>query len=166
MVRAPAQAGPSGARGARRAVLLRQVRGEHRAGDEVTDQAQAAHAVFAGAALPRAPPARNPLRRCAPPQAEGTDRYLLIEGRPEVEVLSTEAVRPIPPRNAAWAPEVGTCCEFLFAEGWGTVLVQKALGATKWQVVYEPHSAVHQATRENLRQIVTWDGARFHPTGK
>jgi hypothetical protein len=80
--------------------------------------------------------------------------------------MSSESVRPIPPRNHAWVPQVGSHCEFLFAEGWWTVLVQKALGS-KWQVVYEPHAAVHHAPRENLRQISTWDGAgSFHPTGK
>ena len=99
-------------------------------------------------------------------QAEGNDRYLLIDGRPAIEVLSSEAVRPIPKRNPAWTPQVGERCEFLFAEGWWTVLVQKTVGATKWQVVYEPHDAVHTTTRDHLRQIVTWDGSAFHPTGK
>ena len=87
-------------------------------------------------------------------QAEGFDEHLLIVGRPKEEVVSTSSMRPRPPNDPSWLPEVGSHCEFLFAEGWWTVLVKKVLGA-KWQVIYEPHQKLHQATREQLRQIVS-----------
>ena len=94
----------------------------------------------------------DPRTRAPRAQADETDDYLLIVGRPKEEVVPTGSVRPIHPNEPSWTPQVGTRCEYLFAEGWWTVMVEKALKGNKWQVVYEPHQVTYKATRAELRR--------------
>ena len=94
----------------------------------------------------------HPRTRAPRAQADEVDNYLLIVGRPKEEVVPAGSVRPIRPNEPSWTPQVGTRCEFLFAEGWWTVMVEKALKGNKWQVIYEPHQKTYQATRGQLRR--------------
>jgi len=94
---------------------------------------------------------------------------LHIEGRPAEELVSTEYVRPVPPRIDKWVPSINERCELYYLDGWWPVKVKKAVGE-KWKVLYEEYkqSISHTVTRDLLRPALAFnpDSRAFVPAAK